>query len=80
MDNMSNMTGDDMLEGGTMLTNLSDDMMIPAPALPRGFLICNQPNTFLWSFILAFGTFAIALFFRKLRKGKFLGKQVIIIC
>lgn len=48
----------------------------PGPQLPRGFLICNQPNTFLWSVILAFGTFAIALFLRKLRKGKFLGKQV----
>lgn len=48
----------------------------PGPQLPRGFLICNQPNTFLWSVILAFATFAIALFLRKLRKGKFLGKQV----
>lgn len=54
------------------LTNIT----VPGPQLPRGFLICNQPNTFLWSVILAFGTFAIALFLRKLRKGKFLGKQV----
>lgn len=46
------------------------------PMLPRGFLICNQPNTFLWSLILAFGTFAIALGLRKLRRGKFLGKLV----
>ena len=49
------------------------------PMLPRGFLICNQPNTFLWSLILAFGTFAIALALRKLRRGKFLGKLVILI-
>jgi hypothetical protein len=57
-----------------MLTNFT--IPVPGPQLPRGFLICNQPNTFLWSVILAFGTFAIALFLRKLRKGKFLGKQV----
>lgn len=65
----------DMVTTETFTTDLTN-VTIPVPQLPRGFLICNQPNTFLWSVILAFGTFAIALFLRKLRKGKFLGKQV----
>ena len=59
-----------------MTTEDFSNVSAPGPQLPRGFLICNQPNTFLWSVILAFATFAIALFLRKLRKGKFLGKQV----
>jgi len=46
------------------------------PTLPRGFRICNQPNTALWSLILAITTFAIALFLRKLRYKKNLGKKV----
>ena len=45
--------------------------------LPTGFRICNQPNTGLWSLILCVFTFFIALFLRKLRQGKFLGKQVL---
>lgn len=65
---------------GDMTTTVSSILMENAteapPSLPRGFLICNQPNTFLWSLILAFSTFAVALGLRKLRKGKFLGKQV----
>lgn len=70
-----NDTGSGMME--TTVTSLVMENATEAPpSLPRGFLICNQPNTFLWSFILAFGTFAIALGLRKLRKGKFLGKQV----
>ena len=79
---------EDSLMNTTDLMNITTEMITtedptnatlmpgPGPQLPRGFLICNQPNTFLWSVILAFGTFAIALFLRKLRKGKFLGKQV----
>ena len=69
----------DMMGNTTEMMTTTEDLAnitMPSPQLPRGFLICNQPNTFLWSVILAFGTFAIALFLRKLRKGKFLGKQV----
>ena len=44
--------------------------------LPRGFRICNQPNTALWSTILCLGTFFIAVLLRKFRQGKFLGKKV----
>lgn len=46
--------------------------------LPTGFHLCNQPNTALWSTILCFGTFAIAVVLRKFRQSRFLGKQVYI--
>ena len=47
-----------------------------APSLPRGFRICNQPNTGLFSLLLAITTFLIALMLRKLRYHNFLGKKV----
>ena len=74
-DVMNDSYGDVGVVTTEMFTDIGN-ITTPSPSLPRGFLICNQPNTFLWSVILAFGTFAIALFLRKLRKGKFLGKQV----
>ena len=52
------------------------DMMLNTTELPRGFRICNQPNTALWSTTLALCTFLIAVLLRKLRQGKFLGKRV----
>lgn len=55
---------------GGMMLNSTETM------LPRGFRICNQPNTALWSTTLALCTFLIAVLLRKLRQGKFLGKAV----
>lgn len=55
---------------GEMMLNTTEVM------LPRGFRICDQPNTALWSTTLALCTFLIAVLLRKLRQGKFLGKRV----
>ena len=73
-----NMTGSGYIEEvtTTMGSVLMENATEPVPMIPRGFHICNQPNIFLWSLILALGTFGIALALRKLRNGKFLGKQV----
>lgn len=59
----------------TMMMNGSMEYHNATPSLPRGFRICNQPNTALWSVILAVATFAIAVGLRKLRYKNFLGKK-----
>ena len=59
---------------------MNDTMNFTEASLPVGFRICNQPNTGLWSTILALSTFVIAVFLRKLRQGKFLGKTVSVQC
>ena len=58
---------------------MNDTMNFTEASLPVGFRICNQPNTGLWSTILALSTFVIAVFLRKLRQGKFLGKTVSVV-
>ena len=74
--NMANVTGDVMFDttGIPMMENMMENNT--EPMLPRGFRVCNQPNTALWSTTLALGTFIIAVLLRKLRQGKFLGKTV----
>ena len=64
------------VENLTNMTDFAEDGNVTAPSLPRGFRICNQPNTALWSTILCLGTFFIAVLLRKFRQGKFLGKKV----
>lgn len=77
------MTGHMTMEGngmiGMMTTTMSDMMNETVPTLPRGFRVCNQPNTFLWSVILALATFFIAFLLRKLRYKNFLGKKVLLV-
>ena len=58
------------------MMNNSMEMEDAMPTLPRAFRVCNQPNTFLWSVMLAFLTFLVALLLRKLRYKNFLGKRV----
>lgn len=53
-----------------------DNVSMMEPQIPRGFRVCNQPNTALWSLILCLGTFVIAVTLRKLRHSKFFGKKV----
>ena len=74
--NMANVTGDVMFDttGIPMMENMMENDT--EAMLPRGFRVCNQPNTALWSTTLALGTFIIAVLLRKLRQGKFLGKTV----
>lgn len=84
-DNLSNSSMDHMTGSGmtvtTMMSMLGNDSMVMdthnvTPSFPRGFRICNQPNTALWSLILALTTFTVALLLRKLRYKNFLGKKV----
>ena len=75
--NMANVTGDVMFDNTTGNPMMENMMLNNTEAvLPRGFRICNQPNTALWSTTLALCTFLIAVLLRKLRQGKFLGKTV----
>lgn len=78
----SNYSEEDMSYYDTMTSMMSlhmneSGMEDEVNMLPSGFRVCNQPNTGLWSLILCVFTFFIALFLRKLRQGKFLGKQVL---
>ena len=65
-----------LLDMDGTLTSFMGMKMYENVTLPRGFQICNQPNTALWSTILCFSTFLIAVLLRKFRQGKFLGKKV----
>ena len=53
------------------LTNQSDG------ALPRGFRICDQPNTAIFSTVICVATFGIAVALRHFRNKKFFGKKVL---
>ena len=63
-----------------MTTMMMHETNETTPTLPRGFRVCNQPNTGLFSLILAVCTFIIALMLRKLRYKNFLGKKVSCMC
>ena len=61
-------------DGSGLLLSMANNAT--ATGLPRGFLVCNQVNTSLWSTLLCICTFLIAVLLRKLRQSRFLGKQV----
>ncbi len=60
------------------IDNYTNTTTTAADGLPRGFLVCNQVNTALWSTLLCMCTFLIAVLLRKFRQSRFLGKQVYI--
>jgi anion exchange protein len=72
----SNMTLNDSSGSGMMTMTMDENVTMEEPSLPHDFLICNQPNTALWSVFLCISVFVVAVILRKIRHGRFLSKQV----